>query len=150
MRAGSSAYFRDVVPNAFQEAPGCPMSDNNGGIGHCRVLVVDDDAMVLRALLLILERQGYTVKGAPSSADALDNAENFHPNIVITDVQLPDRNGVETAVLIRRLVPDCRVLLMSGDTTAGAILAEARGRGIEFDILPKPTEPVKLLAKLEA
>lgn len=111
---------------------------------------MDDNAMVLYTMLLVLEKHGYSVQGAINSSDALQKAQAFQPQIIITDVHLPDKNGVETAMLIHELLPDAHILLMSGDTGAAPILAEARRRGMEFDVLPKPTEPAKLLAKLQS
>ena len=126
------------------------MNTSGNGNVHCRILVVDDNLTVLHTLVLVLESQGYSVKSATNSEDAVRCVSSFRPQILITDVQLAGRNGVDTALQILQMMPACHVLLMSGDTTAGVILAAAKARGQEFDILPKPTDPRTLFAKLRS
>jgi DNA-binding NtrC family response regulator len=61
---------------------------------------------------------------------------------------MPDMNGVETVLKIRKLCPGVRVLLISGHATTLKILDEARMEGHEFELLPKPLHPDELLKRL--
>jgi hypothetical protein len=53
---------------------------------------------------------------------------------------MPRINGINLAVEIRNRFPSCRVLLFSGQTATSDLLATVRGRGLDFEVLPKPPE----------
>ena len=67
-----------------------------------RVLVVDDDALVRRAVRLTCESEGYTVQEAERATEALARLETFHPDVVILDLVLPDLSGFDLCREIRR------------------------------------------------
>jgi DNA-binding response OmpR family regulator len=64
-------------------------------------------------------------------------------------VVMPGMSGIDLAVEIKDRFPACRVLLFSGQAATSDLLATARGRGHDFDVLPKPVHPKDLLARLE-
>ena len=64
------------------------------------------------------------------------------------DVIMPDMNGIEAAIHIRKFLPSCKVLLFSGQAATADLLESARSQGHEFEILAKPVHPQDLLAKL--
>src|SRR4029077_17203895 len=76
------------------------------GIGvdgqQVRVLVVDDDARVRRALRLTCESEGYTVQEAERASEGLARLEVFHPDVVVLDLVLPDLSGFDLCREIRR------------------------------------------------
>ncbi|HET8782945.1 MAG TPA: response regulator, partial [Pyrinomonadaceae bacterium] len=81
-----------------------------------RVLIVDDDQMVLELLVDLLELEGYAVAGAADGAEGTTLAHSFAPDVVISDVVMPHVSGLE---LCRRLKNDPQtasipVLLISG------------------------------------
>jgi two-component system, OmpR family, KDP operon response regulator KdpE len=59
-----------------------------------RVLVVDDDPQLLRALKINLAARGYTVLTAPDGTRALHTAAHEHPDVIVLDLGLPDLDGV--------------------------------------------------------
>jgi len=59
------------------------------------ILVVDDNELNLALTRAVLERAGYEVEGARSGADAVSSIERRRPDLVLMDVQLPDRDGLE-------------------------------------------------------
>jgi CheY-like chemotaxis protein len=71
-----------------------------------------------------------------------------HPDLVISDVVMPDMDGIEAAIQIRRFLPSCKILLFSGQAVTADLLENARARGHDFEILAKPVHPQDLLAKL--
>lgn len=113
-----------------------------------KVLVVDDAPSVMKSLVLVLRSAGFHAAGETSAATALTTAELHRPHILICDIQLGEKNGVELSLEIAKLLPSCRIILMSGDTTSAKILAEAHERGHDFEVLAKPTPPEELLAVL--
>jgi CheY-like chemotaxis protein len=81
---------------------------------------------------------------------AVDAARLNKPDLIISDVIMPDMNGIEAAIHIREFLPSCKILLFSGQAATADLLENARARGYEFEILAKPVHPQDLLAKLRS
>ena len=97
------------------------------------VLVVDDESAIADTLTEILSRSGYAAMTAYDGNDALETALMTPPEMLITDVILPGMSGVELAITIRRIFPDCKILLFSGQAATADLLEKARKEGYEFD-----------------
>ena len=110
--------------------------------------MVEDEAVVLHTLQLILKQNGYDVRGARDGAEALAITKGFSPNILLCDINLPDMDGIQISLEIKQAIPDCRIVLLSGDITSTELLEEAQKQGYHFEVLAKPTEPQKLLQVL--
>ena len=110
-----------------------------------KILVVEDEAVVLHTLQLILKQSGYEAKGARDGAEALAIAPDFQPDILLCDINLPDVNGIEISLQIKNAMPDCRIVLLSGEITSTELLNDAEQHGYRFEVLAKPTEPQQLL-----
>jgi CheY-like chemotaxis protein len=113
--------------------------------GVPRVLVVDDESIIADTLVLILNKSGYEATAAYSGEQALELAPVIEPHVLISDVAMKGANGVETAIRITGELPECRVVLFSGQAHAADLLEEARTQGYNFEILRKPVEPRVLL-----
>ena len=113
-----------------------------------KILVVEDEAVVLFTLELILRQNGYEVMGASDATEALAAAESFHPEILLCDINLPDDNGIQLAIRIKNLIPECRVVLLSGEISSADLLEDAARRGYRFEVLAKPADPQHLLRVL--
>jgi CheY-like chemotaxis protein len=79
----------------------------------------------------------------------VDRARETRPELIISDVIMPDMNGIEAAIRIRQILPTCKILLFSGQAATADLLEKARAQGHEFEILAKPVHPADLLAKLK-
>src|SRR3954470_15444359 len=112
------------------------------------VLVVDDEPAIADTLVKILKRSGYAAEAAYDGKSALEMALLVPPELLLTDVAMPGMDGVELAIAIQRAVPDCKVLLLSGnagiDNTA---LGEHHTATSTFSVLAKPVHPDVLLAQ---
>jgi CheY-like chemotaxis protein len=113
-----------------------------------RVLVVDDEKVIADTLAIILNKAGYNASAAYTGNQAVDLARSEKPDLIITDVIMPDMNGIEAAIHIREFLPACKILLFSGQAATVDLLEDARVHGHEFEILAKPIHPGDLLAKL--
>ncbi len=113
-----------------------------------RILVVEDEAVVLQTLQLILKQHGYEVRGARDGAEALKIAPEFSPNILLCDINLPDTDGIQVSLDIKKAHPECRIVLLSGEITSTELLDDAERHGYRFEVLAKPTEPQHLLRVL--
>jgi DNA-binding NtrC family response regulator len=99
----------------------------------------------LQTLVLVLRSAGFRAGGGVSAATALQTAELQCPDILLCDIRLGNANGVELSLDIHNLLPDCRIILMSGDTMPAKILANAHARGRDFEVLAKAMSPEELL-----
>ena len=113
-----------------------------------RVFVVDDERIIADSLATILNHSGYQASAFYDAESALLACELGNPDCIITDIVMPGMSGVDLAVEIKDRFPACRVLLFSGQAATADLLATVRGRGLDFDVLPKPVHPRDLLAKI--
>jgi CheY-like chemotaxis protein len=113
-----------------------------------RVIVADDEHVIADTLAYILNKAGFEATAVYTGVEAVKVAQDIKPDLLITDVIMPDMNGIEAAIHIRGLLPACKVLLFSGQAATADLLEEARGRGYQFEILSKPVHPQDLIAKL--
>src|SRR3954469_5475836 len=115
-----------------------------------KILVVEDEAIVLHTLVLILKQHGYEVRGARDGAEAMDAAAGFHPDILLCDINLPDMDGIQIALNLKQQLSHLRVVLLSGEISSTELLEEAKRNGYHFEVLAKPTEPNQLLRVLSS
>ncbi|MGX9965207.1 nitrogen regulation protein NR(I) [Roseomonas sp. F4] len=108
------------------------------------ILIADDDRAIRTVLSQALGRSGYHVRATSSAATLWRWVEDGEGDLVITDVIMPDENGLDLVPRIRRVRPDLRVVVMSAQSTFSTAL-KATQRGA-FDYLPKPFDLKELLA----
>ncbi len=113
-----------------------------------RILVVDDEVLIADTIVQILNRNGFIAEAAYSGAEAIQQASRHCPELVLSDVMMPNVDGVEAAIAIREHCPDTRIVLFSGQAATVEILARARQRGHDFELLPKPIHPTQLIKHL--
>jgi two-component system, NtrC family, nitrogen regulation response regulator GlnG len=108
------------------------------------VLVADDDRSIRTVLTQALGRSGYQVRSTSNAATLWRWVEDGEGDLVITDVVMPDENGLDLIPRIKRVRPDLRVVVMSAQSTLmTAVKAAQRGA---FEYLPKPFDLKELLA----
>ncbi|HTW26210.1 MAG TPA: nitrogen regulation protein NR(I) [Acetobacteraceae bacterium] len=108
------------------------------------ILVADDDRSIRTVLTQALGRAGYQVRSTSNASTLWRWVEDGEGDLVITDVVMPDENGLDLIPRIRRVRPDLRVVVMSAQSTLmTAVKAAQRGA---FEYLPKPFDLQELLA----
>ena len=113
-----------------------------------RVLVVDDDALIRKAVRLTCESEGYAVQEADRGTDVLERIENFHPDIILLDLMLPDLSGFDVCREIRRAGHRMPVVILSAKNEEIDVVL-----GLEIgadDYINKPFRPRELLARIAA
>ncbi len=76
-----------------------------------KIVIADDEPHVLRVLQLSLEKEGYAVETCANGKDALTQLEQEHPDILITDIQMPLMSGEELCRHINQHMPDRKFLI---------------------------------------
>jgi len=115
-----------------------------------KVLVVDDERVIADTLAIILNQNGFNASAVYSGTGAIEKARAERPELIISDVIMEDMNGIDAAINIRQFLPNCKILLFSGQAATADLLENARARGHQFEILAKPVHPQDLLAKLRS
>lgn len=109
-----------------------------------RILVVDDEPNVLLTVEAILKQEGYSVDACSGGAAALDAVRERHYDLVLTDLKMPDVDGLAVLAEVRKRSPDTVTVMMTGfgsvDTAIGALQLGA------YEYLLKPTEVTELKA----
>lgn len=116
------------------------------GSTRVKVIVVDDEPQIADTLVEILIGEGFEALPASTGDYAIELAQSFKPDVVISDVVMPGLNGVEASVRIRGFLPNCRIILFSGQAATVDLLKRAREQGHEFEIVAKPVKPEVLLS----
>jgi len=109
-----------------------------------RILVVDDDRLVARTLVDILRVKGYEPQAAHSAAEALEKVVEGPFDCVLSDIRMPEVNGVELYKAIKARQPDLAVVLMTA-YSADALVREGLEEGV-IAVLTKPLDINLLLS----
>lgn len=113
------------------------------------IFVVDDEHAIASSLARILRFEGFDdVSFFTDPRKALDTVSAKTPDLLITDVVMLPFTGLELAIELRKVCPDCKIILFSGSPSTSQLLEIANGEGFNFEILAKPVHPRDLLAKV--
>ncbi len=110
-----------------------------------KVLVVDDQHLIVDTITEILEIYNFQAFAAYDGESALALAATIKPDYLLCDVLMPGMNGVELAIAVKGLLPCTRILLFTGQAGTSGILHQAAEEGHEFQVIPKPIHPEKLI-----
>jgi CheY-like chemotaxis protein len=109
-----------------------------------RILIVDDEHLIANSLADVLAGLGYDTLAVYSGKEALKAAAVSNPDVLLSDIVMPELDGIELGIQIRRMLPACRIILFSGYPMA----EDARLKSHKFEIVEKPIRPMALLAYL--
>lgn len=107
------------------------------------ILVVDDEQIILRSCERILSPEGYSVDTATSARDALSLLDRNLYDLIITDIKMPEMDGIEFMRQVRAKNPDINIVVITGYPSQESIKEALSFRIIDY--LPKPFSPTHLL-----
>jgi DNA-binding NtrC family response regulator len=110
-----------------------------------KVLIADDERSIAETLKMILVKEGLEAIAVYDGRQAIERARDWKPDLYLSDVVMPYVNGIQAGIEIAGMLPDCKVLLLSGQAAVHDLMHEARSRGYNFEILTKPVHPAELL-----
>ena len=111
-----------------------------------RLLVVEDDSSVRNTVVTFLELEGYDVDAVSSTREALSRLQQNSYPIVLSDIYLDERSGLDVLQAAKSANPDCAVILMTGRGTMETVMRATQGGA--FDYIAKPFELDRLLETL--
>jgi two-component system, chemotaxis family, chemotaxis protein CheY len=111
------------------------------------VLVIDDEEQLRRLVARILRAEGHEVRVAANGREGLQMFREARPALLITDIVMPDQEGIETIIELRREAPEFPILAISGGGE-GVYLKLAAGVGAT-ETLAKPFGADELVAAVE-
>lgn len=135
-------------PKWIPKTPG-HTPDERQRLGHhdkIRIIVIDDEAMIADTVVEILNQEGFEATAVSDGESAIDISKTLRPDVVLSDVIMPGLNGIEAGIKIREVVPNCKIILFSGQAATVDLLEKARQQGHHFQILAKPIRPEKLIS----
>lgn len=112
-----------------------------------KILIVDDDPLMVKYLAQILQSGGHSTVGLTSGMEVLVKCQSFHPDVVIVDVWMPEMDGFETLRAIRGFEPNVRAVAMSGHPTyRGRRVREVAAEEGAWAFIDKPFSKEHFLA----
>lgn len=114
-----------------------------------KLLLVEDDDLLRDMLRIMLEKMAHQVAVARNGADALEQCRLEPPDVVLTDIIMPEKEGLETIRELRRDYPEVKIIAMSGGGRVSAVdylkIAKQMGAAVTLD---KPFSGEALAAAL--
>jgi DNA-binding NtrC family response regulator len=140
-----------IITEVDFPSPG-PVPERSVGMSsfhkQCRIFVVDDEEIIATTLAMILRNSGFDTIPFTCPVRALEASRSESPDLLISDVVMPKINGIELAIQIQLICPNCKVLLFSGQASTQDLLDSALYRRSGFEVIAKPVHPTDLLRKI--
>ena len=113
-----------------------------------KILIIDDDKVTLMKLKAMLEQAGHDVVEIEDGIYAEQAITNHKPQLVITDIIMPEQEGIDTVMQISEIHPEIPVIAMSGDQLGVNFLELSKSLGAQ-ESLRKPIDKDELLSAVE-
>ncbi len=114
-----------------------------------RILVIDDEEIIRRVLRQALEISGYDVDEAPNGEEGLDRYRQAPADLIITDILMPEKEGLETIMELRREAPEAKIIAISGGGQSGLDFLQVAERLGAKRAFQKPFRMHEILAAVQ-
>lgn len=114
-----------------------------------KILIIDDDAPIRDSLEAVAMAAGHDVRTATNGRKGMAEYAAFHPDLVVTDIMMPEQDGLETITQLRRLTRTLPIIAMSGGDRFGGFSTLAAARKLGADrTLTKPFSGTILMSEI--
>src|SRR5688572_8884658 len=114
-----------------------------------KILIVDDQAMMIKLMAHPLEQDGFKIITAMTGVEALQKIQSEQPDLVVLDVMLPDTNGIDVCRRIRQVLnlADLPIIILSGQTELSAKIQGLESGADEY--VTKPVDPKEMAVRVK-
>ncbi len=112
---------------------------------YMKVLIVDDDEKLASLIQEVLDSEGYETRRARDAQHGYWTYLLFNPDLVITDIEMPEESGLEMMNRIRRCNPQVKTIYMSADLSPWGALLETEKRRYQVSPMQKPFSRIELM-----
>lgn len=117
-------------------------------IAMLRVLIADKQSDVADSTARMLGKFGHQTTAVYSGQRAVEVAAVLRPNVFLSEVMMPGMTGIEAGILVRLMLPSCRVILFAEEGLTAGLFARAESKGYVFETISKPIEVQVLVSRL--
>jgi len=112
------------------------------------ILIIEDDQLISSLLSFKLKKEGFDISIAKDGIEGISMFDSIHPDLIITDVLMPHRDGIEIVAYAKNKRPDCPVIVLScmGEEEETVVNAFKMGAS---DFVPKPFHPNELAFRVK-
>jgi DNA-binding NtrC family response regulator len=112
-----------------------------------KILIAEDEEITLKHLVNTLKKEGYLVTGTGNGREALEQIAHDHYDVLITDIKMPEMNGIELLEKAKEQDPEMEVMIITGFGTIGSAV-EAMKKGA-YEYITKPFDLDELILKVK-
>ncbi len=112
-----------------------------------KILIAEDEEITLKHLIYSLQKEGYKVAGVRNGREALERIEGAHFDVLVTDIRMPEMNGIELLDRVREKAPEVEVLVITGFGSIGSAV-DAMRKGA-YDYITKPFDLDELIHRVK-
>ncbi len=115
-----------------------------------RILIIDDEEALRKSLMAIIKKAGYEVMEAPDGREGIILQKERAFDLILTDIIMPEKEGIETIIELKKSFPDLKIIAMSGGGVmrSGTYLEVADALGVDYTI-EKPFSKNKILSVIK-
>jgi len=113
-----------------------------------KILIVEDDDLMIVILQFILKKEGYEISVAKDGLNAIERIPEIAPDMVITDIMIPFRSGLEVISYVKTNYKDTPIIVISSLGEEESTVVEAFKLGAD-DFVPKPFNPNEVVARVK-
>ena len=112
-----------------------------------KILIVDDEKSILDLLNMVFKKQGYAVKNAPSAEKAIQLMEEDEFDLVLTDVRLPKKSGMDILKYVREKEPHMPVIMITAYGTIKQAVEAFKAGAVDYVLKPFDVEELKIIVE---
>lgn len=113
-----------------------------------KILIIEDDKIIKNIIEFLLKKEDYEIEFAYDGLEALKKIDSFLPNLIITDIMLPFKSGLEITSYAKTNYPKVPVIVISSLGKEDLTVIEAFKLGAD-DLIAKPFNPIELVLRVK-